>query len=103
MAAARQAPLRPCQDAAARFDVDGHSAAPVEPAAAPKPVGRKTPKGPEPLPRLLTVEEVAEICRVTGRTVRRWIADGELATYRLGGRVLVSENDLAAFLRSCRG
>jgi excisionase family DNA binding protein len=54
------------------------------------------------LPRLLTVVEVANACRVASRTVWRWIAEGELKTHRLGRKVLIAEEDLADFLRRCR-
>lgn len=85
------------------MDVASTGAHDAIPGIEPEPVRRKSTKRPEPFPRLLTVEEVAEICRTSVRTVRRWIADGELAVYRIGGRVLVSEEDLAAFIKSCRG
>ncbi len=48
---------------------------------------------------LLTISEVAEFCRVSTRTVRRWIERGELAAHRLGRQVRISEKDLRAFLR----
>ncbi len=54
------------------------------------------------LPKFLTVDEVAEVCRVSLRTVRRWIADGDLPVHRLGRRVLVSEDDFLRFLKICR-
>ena len=54
------------------------------------------------VPTLLTAEEVAEACRVSLRTVRRWIADGDLPVHRLRRKVLVSEDDLVRFIKSCR-
>jgi excisionase family DNA binding protein len=54
------------------------------------------------LPQLLTPVEAAQICRVSLRTVRRWIADDELKVHRLGRKVLIAEADLADFLRRCR-
>ena len=48
---------------------------------------------------LLTVSEVAEFCRLSPRTVRRWIERNELAALRLGRQVRVSEKDLKIFLR----
>ena len=48
---------------------------------------------------LLTVSEVAEVCRVSDRTVRRWIERGELAAHRLGRQVRISEKDMKMFLR----
>ena len=36
--------------------------------------------------RLLTIQEVAEILSVGERTVRRWIAEGELDALRVGPR-----------------
>src|SRR5215213_9869649 len=47
---------------------------------------------------LLTIEQVAERCSVSARTVRRWIASRALPVHRLGTRNLrISEHDLAAF------
>ena len=48
---------------------------------------------------LLTVSEVAEVCRVSTRTVRRWIERGELAAHRLGRQIRISDKDLKIFLR----
>ena len=48
---------------------------------------------------LLTVSEVAEVCRLSTRTVRRWIERGELPAHRLGRQLRISEKDLKIFLR----
>ena len=61
-----------------------------------------TTKAEASLPKLYTPEEMAKVCRVSLRTVRRWIADKELPVHRLGRKVFVSEEDLARFLKSCR-
>jgi excisionase family DNA binding protein len=49
--------------------------------------------------RLLTVKEVAEVCGVSLKTIRRWIASGDLQVYRLGRQLRVSPADLAGFLK----
>jgi excisionase family DNA binding protein len=49
--------------------------------------------------RLLSVQQVAETCGVSLKTVRRWIASGELHVYRLGRQLRVSQADLATFLK----
>ena len=54
------------------------------------------------MPCFQTIPEVAALCRVSVRTVRRWIDDGELVAHRLGRRVLVAEEDLQAFLAARR-
>ena len=38
----------------------------------------------------MTVTQVAQLCGVTERTVRRWLKDGRLAGVRVGGRVRIS-------------
>ena len=54
------------------------------------------------LPSFHSIKEVARRCRVCERTVLRWIQAKELTVYRLGGRVLISEEDLAGFLAARR-
>jgi excisionase family DNA binding protein len=48
---------------------------------------------------LLTVDEIARQCRVSVRTVRRWIAAGELPVVRLGRAVRVRKRALVTFLQ----
>lgn len=49
--------------------------------------------------KLLTPSEVAKRLGVTLRTVQRWIAEGELPSYKLGKVRRVSEKQLEEFLR----
>ena len=49
--------------------------------------------------QLLTPEQVAERLQVTLRTVQRWIAEGELPSYKLGKTRRISEEQLAEFLQ----
>lgn len=60
----------------------------------------EVPAGPT---ALLTVEQVADACAVSPRTVRRWIDDDELLAHRLGRLVRISPHDLEDFLRRHRG
>jgi excisionase family DNA binding protein len=48
--------------------------------------------------KFYTVAAVAEMLDVSTRTVRRWIAGGELAVHRLGGAVRIADVDLKVFL-----
>ena len=56
------------------------------------------------LPKFLTVAEVASVLRVDPRTVRRWIAEGRMSSYRTHpgrtGRVLVARDAVGRFLSS---
>lgn len=45
-----------------------------------------------PRPEWMTVPEYADMCGVTTRTVRNWIASGEVETYRNGSKVMVRIN-----------
>ena len=54
-------------------------------------------------PRFFTVAEVADHLRVADRTVRRWIAAGELNVHRFGAAVRISERDLHAFVALRQG
>jgi excisionase family DNA binding protein len=54
------------------------------------------------VPKLLTIEQVAERLEVSPRTVRRWISAGALAVHRFGRTVRISEPDLTACLAAHR-
>ncbi len=43
---------------------------------------------------LLTIADVAHHCRVSQKTIRRWIASGELVAHRLGRQWRIAQNDL---------
>ncbi len=60
--------------------------------------GRKSP----PLEPLLTIKDVAEVCVVSTKTVRRWIQSGELPAIRLGRQWRIVPKDLARFIRDNR-
>jgi len=47
---------------------------------------------------LLTLEEVAEICRAPVASVRAWCRDGRLHSVRPGRKRLVHKHDLDRFL-----
>jgi excisionase family DNA binding protein len=49
---------------------------------------------------LMFVEEVAEACRAPVGTVRHWLRDGRLKSFRLGRRRLVRRTDLDRFMRA---
>lgn len=49
-----------------------------------------------------TVLEVAEVLRLSKRTVQRFIEKGELKYYRFGSRIIVSESQLNAFAEKKR-
>ena len=54
------------------------------------------------LPRMLTIEQVAAQLQVSPRTIRRWIAAGDLRAHHLNVLVRIAEDDLAAFLNQHR-
>jgi excisionase family DNA binding protein len=51
-----------------------------------------------PIARFYTVEQVADLLVVSTRSVRRWIAAGDLLAHKIGRAVRISEIDLKAFL-----
>ena len=56
-----------------------------------------------PAPRLLSLPEVAERLGISNRSVRTLVALGRISTIRpTPRRVLVSEDDLNAYILSCR-
>jgi excisionase family DNA binding protein len=48
--------------------------------------------------QFFTITETAEMLRVCTRTVRRWIAAGELVAHRFGNAMRIAEPDLRAFM-----
>lgn len=52
---------------------------------------------------LLTTRDVAQIARVTTRTVKNWIASGKLPVIRLGRNVRIDPNDLQKYINENRG
>ena len=50
------------------------------------------------LPKFYNINTVAEALDVSSRTVRRWIANGDLVVHRVDGVVRIAEGDLRAFL-----
>ncbi len=64
-------------------------------------VAKATVAGPG-LPRLLSIDSVAELCGVSAKTVRRWIAQRLIPVHRLGRQLRIGEPDLAAFLMRSR-
>lgn len=54
----------------------------------------------DPISRLLTVAEVANVIRVSRMTVYRLIRRGQLKAIRVGRNYRVREDDLSAYLES---
>jgi excisionase family DNA binding protein len=53
-----------------------------------------------PAPAYLTIDEVAELCRVTDRTVRNWINSGRLTAYKMGPQaVRIAVEDVAGMFK----
>ncbi len=49
-----------------------------------------------------SVAGTAEYCDVSEKTVRRWIAAGDLPVHRFGRALRISEKDLEMFIRTRR-
>jgi excisionase family DNA binding protein len=75
---------------------------PRSPASAPASRGTGSARRGQPITKLLTIDEVAEVLNVSPRTVRRLIDEGALPVHRLGRLVRISDDDLAAFLAANR-
>ena len=48
--------------------------------------------------RFCTIQQIAEQIGVSDKTVRRWIASGDLKAHKFGAAVRISADDLRAFL-----
>ena len=62
----------------------------------------RTPKT-EPISRLLTIRQTAEIFQVSEKKVRRLIKSDELVAYRIGRQLRIAKEDLRRFLQQRRG
>lgn len=49
--------------------------------------------------RLLTIRDVADILRVSAKSVRRWIDAGDLVAHCVGRQLRVSQGDLETFIK----
>jgi|ETN01SMinimDraft_1059929.scaffolds.fasta_scaffold833842_2 excisionase family DNA binding protein len=57
-------------------------------------------KTTKPVPeQLLTIDDVAALCRVSSKTVRRWIKARELTAAQLGNQWRIRPRDLDLFVR----
>ncbi len=55
-------------------------------------------KSTKPVPEeLLTIDDVAALCRVSSKTVRRWIKARELTAAQLGNQWRIHPRDLELF------
>ena len=52
----------------------------------------------KPMARFYTVAQIADLLKVSTRSVRRWIAKGDLRAHRFGRQVRISETDLRLFV-----
>ena len=53
----------------------------------------------DPVPTFLTIPEIGEICRVSAKTVRRWIESGELPAHRFGRQWRIRLEDFQIFIK----
>jgi excisionase family DNA binding protein len=69
------------------------------------PARKKTAILPEAteIGRIYTTQEVAELLKVTPRTVQQWIRTGKLPAMRYGRVLRVKAEDLAKFGKAARG
>ena len=56
-------------------------------------------KLPAPFEQLLTINDVAALCQVSNKTVRRWITSGELLAAQLGNQWRIRPAHLNEFIR----
>jgi excisionase family DNA binding protein len=56
-------------------------------------------KTAEGLPVLRSIGQTAEHLGVSIKTVRRWVASGDLPSYRLGRSIRIAEPDLLNFIK----
>jgi excisionase family DNA binding protein len=52
----------------------------------------------EAIPKLLALRDVAECCRVSPHTVRKWVREGKLQPIRICRRLLFHPDEVTRFL-----
>ncbi len=50
--------------------------------------------------RFLTTDEAADLLRIKKQTLFKWICEGKLPSYRIGGRTIFSEKELLDWVES---
>jgi excisionase family DNA binding protein len=53
-------------------------------------------------PALHSIPAIAQRLDVSEKSIRRYIERGLLRAYKIGGQIRIAEEDLLAFLASCR-
>ena len=74
--------------------IQGFSAKPAN-SKKTKPMAKAVTRQLEPL---LTIDDVARACKVSVKTVRRWIESGELRAAKLGAQWRIRPKDLELFI-----
>lgn len=46
---------------------------------------------------VVTSTQAGDILGVTGQTIKNWVRDGKLTGYRIGGRIMIPRQSLAAY------
>jgi excisionase family DNA binding protein len=57
-------------------------------------------QGANNMKKFLTIKEISEDLKVSVSTVRRWVMEGKLKTYKLGKVIRISEEDLMEFIEN---
>ena len=57
-------------------------------------------QGANNMKKFLTIKEISEELKVSISTVRRWITEEKLKTYKPGKVIRISEEDLMEFIES---
>lgn len=55
-----------------------------------------------PIPAFFSITETARLLKVSTKTVRRWIAKGDLTVHRFGRQIRITESDLVNFISQHR-
>jgi excisionase family DNA binding protein len=71
----------------------------------PEPSSHRPTGGVVPAPDQLNLHSIAAIAKrldVSEKSVRRYVERGRLPAYKIGGQIRIAEEDVRAFLSSCR-
>ncbi|RTL56344.1 MAG: DNA-binding protein [Sphingobacteriales bacterium] len=65
--------------------------------------GQPNDAADKPLGRLLDMQDILQLFKITSRTAHNWVRQGILQPIRIGGRIYFLESEVEEMIRRMRG